>query len=145
MTVLEISQKEYPTVLWAPVSKPFPYSILYYTDEAEDKGKLLRKKLAKFEQDYDVDLYSLTNYLDRITAPLQIHQGTADEAVPQKWSDEFIKGFKIKNFPAKRDPALQEKLKISYYLYPGADHNLVGAWDRVVRRDVEFFRRYFGP
>ncbi|KKU01579.1 MAG: Peptidase [Candidatus Amesbacteria bacterium GW2011_GWB1_47_26] len=145
LTVLEISQKEYPTVLWAPVSKPFPYSILYYTDEAEDKGKLLRKKLAKFEQDYDVDLYSLTNYLDRITAPLQIHQGTADEAVPQKWSDEFIKGFKIKNFPAKRDPALQEKLKISYYLYPGADHNLVGAWDRVVRRDVEFFRRYFGP
>ena len=44
LTVLEISQKEYPTVLWAPVSKPFPYSILYYTDEAEDRGKALRKK-----------------------------------------------------------------------------------------------------
>ena len=135
LTVLEISQKEYPTVLWAPVSKPFPYSILYYTDEAEDRGKALRKKLAKFEQDYDVDLYSLTNYLDRISAPLQLHQGTADDAVPQKWSDEFVKELKVKNL----------KLKISYYLYPGADHNLVGAWDRVVRRDIESFRRQFGP
>ena len=55
LTVLEISEKEYPTVLWAPVSKPFPYSILYYTDEAEDRGKALRKKLAEFEKDYNVE------------------------------------------------------------------------------------------
>src|SRR3990167_7653529 len=36
LSVLEISGKDYPVSLWAPVSKPFPYSILYYTDEAED-------------------------------------------------------------------------------------------------------------
>lgn len=29
-------------------------SILYYTDEADDKGKALRKKLADFERNYDL-------------------------------------------------------------------------------------------
>lgn len=129
LTVLEVLKKPIPTTLWAPVTKPFPYSILYYTDEASDRGKFLRKKLAKFEEDYDVELYSMPNYLDRVAAPLQIHQGTADEAVPKKWSDEFVTALK------KLDK------DVTYYLYLAADHNMVGAWDVVVRRDVEFFRK----
>ncbi len=132
LTVLEVSGKPYPTALWAPVSKPFPYSILYYTDEASDRGKMIRKRLAKFEEDYDVELYSLPNYLDRISAPLQLHQGAADTAVPQRWSDELVKELKIKN----------SKFKIDYYLYPGADHNLQPAWNTVISRDLEFFRRH---
>ncbi len=126
LTVLEISQKEYPTVLWAPVSKPFPYSILYYTDEADDRGKALRKKLAEFEKDYDVELYSLTNYLDRIKAPLLIQQGTADEAVPKKWTDDLVK-----------------QLKADYGVYPGADHNLAGGWDRAVQGDIDFWSKHW--
>lgn len=123
LTVLEISQKTYPTVLWAPVSKPFPYSILYYADEADDRGKALRKKLAGFEKDYDVELYSLTNYLDRVKAPVLIQQGTADEAVPQKWTD-----------------VLAKQLKANYVVYPGADHNLTPGWNSAVNRDVEFYK-----
>lgn len=125
LTVLETLEKPIPASLWAPVSKPFPYSILYYTDEAEDHGKLLRKRLAEFEKDYDVELYSLTNYLDRITGPLQIHQGSDDAAVPVSWSD-----------------ALAKIVHASYFIYPGADHNMMGAWKTVVARDVEFFRKY---
>ena len=134
LTVLEISQKTYPTVLWAPVSKPFPFSILHYTDEADDKGKALRKKLADFEKDYDVFNYDLTRYLDRIQAPVQLHQGTADDSVPQKWSDELVQKLSTVN----------SQLSISYFVYPGADHNLAGAWDKVVRRDIEFFSKNFG-
>lgn len=131
LTVLEITGKPYPTTLWAPVTKPFPYSILYYTDEAEDRGKALRKKLADFEKDYDVELYAMVNFVDRITAPLQLHQGTADDAVPVKWNDEFVQ-------------ALREKNKtIGYFLYPGADHNLTPSWSTVIVRDIEFFRRFF--
>lgn len=122
LTVLEISQKQYPTSLWAPVSKPFPYSILYYTDNADDHGKLLRKNLAEFEKEYDVERYSLTNYLSRITGPVQIHQGTADDAVPVAWSD-----------------ALAKELHARYFTYPGADHDMQGAWNTVVSRDVRFF------
>ena len=131
LTVLEISQKEYPTVLWAPVSKPFPYSILYYTDEAEDRGKALRKKLADFEEDYDVELYSLMNYLDRIKAPVLIQQGTGDEAVPKKWNDALVVQIKKVN----------PNLKVNYFIYPGADHNLTPGWNSVVNRDVEFYKK----
>ncbi len=125
LTVLEILGTPIPTTLWAPVSKPFPYSILYYTDEAEDHGKLLRKKLATFEQEYDVDFYSLTNYLDRIAGPIQIHQGTADTAVPATWSDTLAK-----------------IVHANYFTYRGADHNMLGGWNSVVARDVEFFKKY---
>lgn len=129
LTVLEITGKNYPTVLWAPVSAPFPYSILYFIDETGDRGKLLRKELAGFEEDYDVEQYSLVNYLDRITAPVLLQQGMADESVPQKWSD-----------------SLANKMKADYVVYPGADHNLVPMWSEAVQRDVEFFRRqFFGP
>lgn len=130
LTTLEILGLPIPTVLWAPVTKPFPYSILHYTDEASDSGKALRRVLSRFEQTYDTNLYALTNYVDLIQAPLQIHQGSADEAVPQKWTDEFVK-------------LLKDKGKVvSYAVYPGADHNMKGAWNTVVERDLNFFQKY---
>ena len=55
--------------LWAPVSKPFPYNILFYTDEASDSGKWLRGEVANFEKDYDVFNYSIDRYLDQISVP----------------------------------------------------------------------------
>src|SRR3989338_9457942 len=89
-SILAITGESYPTVLWAPVTKPFPYSILYYTDEYEDYGKKLRKIVADFEKDYDVDHYTFTNYLDGINASIELHQGGEDGAVPKKWSDQFV-------------------------------------------------------
>lgn len=133
LTALVITQKPYPTTLWAPVTRTFPYSILYYTDEAEDKGKALRKKLAEFERNYDVDLYTMVNFLDRITAPLYLHQGTSDNSVPVRWNEEFM-------------TELEEKNKtIGYFLYPGADHNLQPSWNTVISRDLEFFQKYLHP
>lgn len=128
LTVLEITGLAYPTVLWAPVSKPFPYSILYYTDESDDRGKLIRRELAKFEEDYDVELFSLTNYLDRIKAPMQINQGTADEAVPVRWTDELVKTLK------------EKEVDVDYFKYPGSGHNLNPAWNTVVAKNLEFFK-----
>lgn len=127
LTVLEITRGKYPAVLWAPVTRAFPYSILYYTDEANDKGKALRKKLAEFERDYDVDLYTMVNFIERIQAPVQLHQGTADDAVPVRWSEEFVTELKGKG------------ITIGYFLYPGADHNLQPSWNTVIARDIDFF------
>lgn len=129
LTTLEITGSDYPTTLWAPVSKPFPYSVLYYTDESEDRGKLIRSELSKFEEDYDVELYSLTNYLDRINAPIQIHQGALDEAVPKIWSDTLVNLLK------------QKEKDVIYYTYPGTDHNMRPSWDTVVELDLEFFKQ----
>jgi dienelactone hydrolase len=130
LTTLEITGASYPTVLWAPVSKPFPYSVLYYTDEADDGGKLIRRELAKFEEDYDTDLYSLTKFLDRIKAPLQIHQGTADDAVPVAWTDSLVKILK------------NQENQVEYYKYPGADHNLTPGWNQAITRGLSFFKQF---
>jgi len=124
---LEVLEKNIPTVLWAPVSKPFPYSILYYTDEAEDKGKFIRKELAKFEELYDVDKYSITNYFNRINSPLLIIQGTSDDAVPEKWSKEL----------SQKLEELGKKVK--YQTYTGADHNLRPRWNEAAESTLEFF------
>jgi len=128
LSVLEISRQPLPTTLWAPVSKPFPYSVLYYTDEFDDEGKALRAELSRLERDYDVRQFSITDYFERINAPLQIHQGTADEEVSLGWSDELVSKLR------------QLKKEVVYYVYPGADHNLVGSWETVVSRDVAFFK-----
>lgn len=129
LAILEITGKPYPTVLWAPVTKPFPYSILYYTDEYEDFGKKLRKLVADFETDYNADLYTITNYIDWIKAPLQIHQGGADDAVPQKWSDQFVQ--KLKDLGKE----------VTYFTYPGADHNLNPSWNQAITRSISFFQK----
>ena len=131
LTILEITGADYPTTLWAPVSKPFPYSILYYTDESDDGGKLIRSELAKFEDVYDTDLYSIHKYYNRIKARVQLHQGTADDAVPKEWSDGLA------------NTLLGLDLDLDYFVYPEADHNLNPAWDTVVERDLQFFKSGF--
>lgn len=133
LSVMEISGKEYPTVLWAPVSKPFPYSILYYTDDIDDHGKVLRKMVADFEKNYDSENYSFTNYLDWIKVSIQIHQGSSDEEVPQKWSDALVATLK------------QKEKDVEYFTYPGEDHNFSqGNWTLVMQRTIGFYKKSFG-
>lgn len=132
ISVLEISGKTYPTVLWNPVSKPFPYSILYYTDEFDDRGKALRKAVAEFEKDYDVEKYSPLNFYGLIKAPIQLHQAGDDEAVPQKWSDQL------------NEELTKLKKDVEYFIYPGEDHNFSkGSWQTVVNRNIEFYKKHF--
>ena len=131
LSVLAITKRNLPTVLWAPVTKPFPYSILYFTDEFDDEGKALRKVVSDFERDYDVFEFSPNRYYDRINAPIQVHQGTADSAVPVEWSNDFVE---------KLD---ELEIENEYFVYPGADHNLLGGWNTAVERNIEFYKHFF--
>lgn len=130
LAILEITGKAYPTVLWAPNSAKFPYSILYYLDEASDEGKLVITKLADFMGNYDVIKYSIRSYFDKINpdTKMQIHQGLADNAVPVVWTDSLTKRLK------------DLKLKILYLKYPGADHNLTPSWQKAVENSLSFFK-----
>jgi len=130
LSVLAISGKKYPTVLWAPVSKSFPYSILYYSDDAEDQGKALRSALAHFELDYNTDMFSTQNYYSWIRAPISLLQGTQDEAVPEKWSQDLESQLKKSN------------VDVAYHAYPG-DHNMVPVWNKAVDDSVAFFNEHF--
>jgi dipeptidyl aminopeptidase/acylaminoacyl peptidase len=130
LSLLEVTQKPFPTVLWAPVSKPFPYSLLYYTDEYDDGGKALRQVVAHFETIYDVHSFSLDTYWASIAtgSAFQIHQGTADEEVPERWSKELAKLLKEKHH------------QVTYYVYPDNDHNLRPDWQTVVERSLAFYK-----
>lgn len=130
LSVLEITKKPIPTVLWAPVTKPFPYNVLYFVDETDDKGKYLRKLVSEFEKDYDSDFFSIHKYFGDIAAPIQLHQGKADQEVPIWWSDEFY--------------GLMKGLgkEIEYFTYEGAGHNMTGAWQQAAERSLGFYREF---
>lgn len=166
LSVLEILNKPLPTTLWAPVTAPFPYSVLFFSDEHDDEGKAIRLWLAQFEQQYDVLEFSITQYLSRLTGSLLLHHGTADEAALKVWSDEFVEKIEAENerretqssfttpstatdsAPLATQSALATSsgkllppIDITYHVYPGANHNLQPSWNTVVQRDVTFFRK----
>ncbi|MBD3250150.1 MAG: hypothetical protein GF381_01085 [Candidatus Pacebacteria bacterium] len=153
LTVLEVLSEPIPTSLWAPVTAPFPYSILFFSDEHPDEGKQMRAWLAQLEQDYDVLEFSLTQYLTELTGPIQIHHGTADDAALISWSDEFRDSVELENERREKEHEEMgeigeasltglEPINLTYYRYPGADHNLKPNWSQVVTRDVQFFNNW---
>ena len=129
LAILEITGEPYPTVLWAPNSAKFPYSIIYYLDEASDEGKLVISKLAEFMGDYDVKNYSVRNFLDKVNpeAKIQVNQGLADDAIPVVWTASLVK--KLKDL----------KIDVSYLKYPGGNHNLTPLWNKAVENALVFF------
>lgn len=127
LTTLEITGLNYPTVLWAPVSMRFPASILYYIDEAGDGGKYLISEVAKFNEIYNAENFSLTNYYAQIKAPIQINQGTADTSVPYWQSDILYKEL------------INATVSAKYLKYTGADHNMRPKWESVVENNLKFF------
>jgi dipeptidyl aminopeptidase/acylaminoacyl peptidase len=130
LTTLEITGVTYPTVLWAPVSMPFPGSILYYAYEADDQGRYIVSHLADFNNIYDTSKFSLTNYLNLIKAPILLNQGTADTEVPYWISDSLVKTLE------------SDGVTISYIKYPGANHNLTPAWDKAIQNSLNFFKSH---
>lgn len=132
LSTLAISGMPYPTVLWAPVSKSFPYSILYYTDESDDQGKALREALAYFEKDYDSEQFSPPRYYQWIKAPIEVSQGTADQEVPVWWSDALVTVLK------------KDGIDVTYFTYPGADHNLLpNGWSDAVFGSINFYNNHW--
>lgn len=131
MYVLAVLEKPIPTTLWAPVTIPFPTNILHYAKDQDDGGALIRALVEAFQRVYDAKLFTPNTYLRDITAPILLHQGDADEAVPKAWNDEFVTIMK----------SLDKD--ITYYEYPGTDHNMRPSWGTVIARDTAFFDKQF--
>lgn len=132
LSVLEITSRTLPTTLWAPVSAPFPYSVLYFMNDLDDGGAYLRKQLSHFEYELENDPrdYSIMTEPSRILAPIQIHQGGADDSVPLVWSESLTEKLKTATVSA------------TLFTYPQANHQMVPDWDTVVQRDLQFFAKY---
>lgn len=138
LTTLLAYQLQLPTTLWAPVTAPFPYSVLFFSDDLADEGRSSRLFVNQLDQEYDTRDFSLTQHLARLVAPIQIHHGTADDAALVTWSRKFADKIATEN--ARRANENVESIEFDLYEYTGADHNLRPGWETVVERDVTFWR-----
>jgi uncharacterized protein len=82
------------------------------------------------------DLYrrlSPLPYLQNVTAPVQIHWGTADETVPYKWPGDLLDGLRAAG------------KQVEYFEYPGQPHSFQGAANQLyLQRIAAFFQQELG-
>jgi dipeptidyl aminopeptidase/acylaminoacyl peptidase len=76
------------------------------------------------------DSISPMAYLADITAPIQLHQGTADTEVPLQFSQTLANDLQAAGKP------------VELYTYAGADHNISQGFTLAMARSVAYFDRY---
>jgi dipeptidyl aminopeptidase/acylaminoacyl peptidase len=76
------------------------------------------------------DSISPMAYLADITAPIQLHQGTADTEVPLQFAQTLANDLHAAGKP------------VELYTYAGADHNISQGFTLAMARSVDFFNRY---
>ena len=133
LSVLEITGKNYPTSLWAPVSLDFPECLLTYLGEEEEVGNPVKEKVDLFLKNNDPKRFSISPYFNRIKGAFIVHQGTADELIKLSWTQTLVDSLK------------KQGSEVSFYHYKGENHNF--NWykttgDTLRQRDLTFFRKY---
>jgi uncharacterized protein len=69
-------------------------------------------------------------YFDRVTEPVLIHHGTADESCPIRWSRATLRAMKAAG------------VDVRLLIYPGEPHAFVADWPLSMRRTTAFFRQH---
>ena len=123
LSVLEIIGQRYPTVLWAPMTQPFPESVLSTIDE----GSPVKEMIEEFERHYDSRRYAFENYYEWIGAPVLIQQGGVDGQVKVEWQEGVVERLK----------SLGKEVEL--IIYPGSDHNMSKDWEEAVEEDEKYF------
>jgi dienelactone hydrolase len=131
ISVLEVTGEDYPTALWAPMTNPFPKSVLETIDDQSESGLEVKNKIEDFEENYDSKLYAIDNFYNWIEAPILIHQGDEDYWCKVEWQEDLVKELK----------SLGKKVELN--IQKGNDHNLKQSWDEVIKMDIDFYRDNF--
>ena len=132
LRVLEATSAIRAATLWAPVSAPFPESVLYYARRRG--GDEARAQLARIESLFAGSDYPRLSALDNvglIRVPLLLHHGTSDEDVPYAWSLTLAQRLEAAG------------VTFNFLTYQGENHNLSRrSFTTVLSRDVAFFRAH---
>lgn len=70
------------------------------------------------------------SWFDRVTEPVLVHHGTADESVPIRWSERTVSALRDAGAPVR------------YRVYRGEPHAFVADWPLSMRRTVAFLERH---
>ncbi len=70
---------------------------------------------------------SANSFLDELSAPLQLHHGTADDSVPIEFSATLF------------DQILAAGGSVEFFTYQGDDHNLSKGFSAAMQRSIQFF------
>ncbi len=121
-------------VIYASVSSSFPENLAHFTEP--NRPEELRLFYARFGTPEDNPRFyrglSSRTYFDRVSDPLLIHHGTADETCPFPW--------------ARATQRLLERAGADSTLavYDGEHHSFVPRWQDSIERTVQFLRRRLG-
>lgn len=132
LKVLEVSEQIKAAVLWAPTSgnsrRNFEHWVLRF---GENTTQPQENSSTNSPEKQTFDETSANNYFDYISAPIQLHHGTADAEVPYDWSVEL-------------NSSLENAGKnIEFFTYEGQDHNFRNyGWGEISPRTIEFFDLY---
>lgn len=115
-------------VLFAPIS----------ADAEENFYELSEEELAWLRSEYGsgveakvvYDQISPLNYFKDASAPVQLHHGTADSAVPIHFSEAMYAAL------------MENGKKAEFFVYPGQKHEFIEAWPVASERALQFFDRY---
>lgn len=133
LSILEITGKNYPTSLWAPMSLGFPQSVLVYLG-GEDVGNIVKEKVDDFSTYNDPKNYSIAEYFNKIKATsFIVHQATSDEMIKVEWTNSLVEELKGNGN------------SVNLYFYPKENHNFnryETTGDLLRKRDLEFFKKW---
>ena len=118
-------------MLWAPMTNPFPKSVLDTASDLDDGGRMVMEAIGEFEKNYDSRRYAFENYYDWMESFVLINQGTADYWCEVEWQKRVVNGL------------LEKGKKAELRIWASDDHNLSKNWEEVVERDILFWTREF--
>ena len=132
LRVLEATSAIRAATLWAPVSAPFPESVLYYARRRG--GDEARAQLARINAQFAESDFPRLSALDNVAlirVPLLLHHGTNDADVPYAWSVTLAERLEAAG------------VTFNFLTYEGENHNLSRhSFATVLGRDIAFFRAH---
>jgi uncharacterized protein len=123
-------------VVFAPVSADAVDNFNRWTRGRSERRRLAESIIAAYGSPERNPAFwrnvSAGNFFDRVSEPVLVHHGTADESCPIEWSRETV-------------AALQRLGKdATLFTYEGEPHAFRAAWPTSMRRTVAFFDRHLG-
>ena len=119
-------------VLMAPINSDYKINFdKWVKSDFTETANAFYERYGSYEENPEIwESFSAKNYLDKISRPVQIHQGTKDPDVPVDWSRDFATTLKNKN----KD--------VTYFEYEGEGHVFYKLESLALERNLEFFNNH---